>query len=88
MIKIHNDGKGKDQSWEARLDFQEFRGDQSRNFDAIGYGATEEEAIAQLKDCVAEVVKTLSGWDYGNKTVVAWDGTPVEEYLARNRRRR
>lgn len=71
-ITVHNDGKGRDQSFEARcriLDIED------------GYGSTQEEAIDELKENVNKKLNQLKSIDFTKITEVAWDDTPIKEYL-------
>lgn len=80
MIKIHNDGKGKHMSWEARA---EVSGTPPgvfgfMSFNAIGYGATEDEAVEDLKSMLGSFVSQLNDLDYSSRTRIKWDGMPVD----------
>jgi SHS2 domain-containing protein len=55
MIKVHNDGKGKYQSFEAYI---------TGDIDIRGYGETEEEAITELKYKLDELIHTISNTDF------------------------
>lgn len=87
MIKIHNDGKGKYMSWEARLECDSSVVEGSPAFASFyfrGYGETEQEAVEDLKRLVGAIVENLKAWDYDERIEVAWDGTPLEEYLKKH----
>lgn len=49
MIKVHNDGKGKHQSFEASAEFNVADSYYHANTTITGYGATEQEAIDNMK---------------------------------------
>lgn len=54
-IKVHNDGKGKWESFEASIELD----------NVWGYGATEQEALQELKnkltDIATEITRCISG---------------------------
>lgn len=67
-VTIHNDGKEKHNSYEARLD----------DIQLIGLGSTKEYAIADLKRLVKGLVATLRNVDYDNIELVDWEGYPIK----------
>lgn len=74
-ILVHNDGKGK---------WQSFRAQYSPTFSALiepGYGKTEDEAVEELK---ANYKKHLAELNSLESVVeveyVAWDNTPLRDY--------
>ncbi len=66
MILTTNDGKGKHQSWEAVLAPIEMGTYMSNGaiYGLTGYGATEEEAISNLKQIVLTLSKVLETIDF------------------------
>ena len=82
MIHIHNDGKGKSQSFEATIgDIDEFGNKLLGGDNVVGYGATPEEAIEELKQAVQKHINTLtaqlSAVDYSQTLPVDWAGKPL-----------
>lgn len=69
MILIHNDGKEKDQSFEASVDV--------RGSYTSAYGATREEAIQNLKVEVALLRKELDEINYEEATMIDCMGRPL-----------
>ena len=67
-LQVHNDGKEKWQSFEARLD------ESASNIYLNGYGKNKEEAISELKTRVEDKIKELQSIDWDNFDWVAWDG--------------
>jgi hypothetical protein len=67
-IQIHNDGKEKHNSYEARLS----------DLALCGFGATQEEAIADLKRLVKGLVDSLRHINYDDVTMVDWSGHPLK----------
>lgn len=67
-LQVHNDGKEKWQSFEARLD------ESASNIYLNGYGENKEEAISELKTRVEDKIKELQSIDWDNFDWVAWDG--------------
>lgn len=59
MIKLVNDGKGKSQSWEAEATDVDLPA--NVNF---GVGATQEEAVNDLKARVSDYIEYLQGIDW------------------------
>lgn len=62
MIKVHNDGKEKYQSFEASIDIQGLgdvpalmNANSHGNAHVTGYGATEEEAITNMKKAAVAI---------------------------------
>ena len=70
-IRLHNDGKKKWQSFEARLY------NNSGFYELVGYGATKEEAVAELKRCVDKEIAQLQAVNYENVTMCDWQGKPI-----------
>lgn len=70
-LQIHNDGKEKYQSFEARLIEYEY-------LDLSGYGANLEESILELKKKVDEMIKNLNEIDWDNFDMVDWKGEIIE----------
>lgn len=70
-INVHNDGKEKWQSFEATVN------NTDDYLDLTGYGATQEEAIEELKKKVDEYIKKLQGIDYSKINKVDWAGKPI-----------
>lgn len=67
-VKIHNDGKEKRESFEARLE----------DINLTGFGSTQEEAIADLKRLVQGLVASLRNVNYDDVTMVDWQGQPLK----------
>lgn len=67
-LQIHNDGKEKWQSYDARLDESE------SNIYLNGYGQNKEEAVSELKTRVEDKIKELQNIDWNNFDWIAWDG--------------
>lgn len=66
-IQVHNDGKEKYDSYEARLKYD--------NEFLVCYGQeTAEEAIEELKGKVEERIKELQNIDWTKFDWIAWDG--------------
>ena len=79
MIRVHNDGKGKWQSWEADLDedsWDLWTSGSAPNM--VGYGEDEAEAIEDLKKGVAYCIKHLQEIDYSKRIYVGYDRTPLK----------
>lgn len=55
MIKVHHDGKGKYQSWEAMMDVNASEGMYHGNAQLCGYGATEQEAVDNLMTSIGSL---------------------------------
>lgn len=70
IIKIHDDGKGRCQSFEAYTDV----------FPTKGYGETEEEAVEEYKTLLDAHTTKLGAINFSNRLAVAWDGTDLKEY--------
>lgn len=70
MIKlhIHNDGKEKYNSFEARLN------DFDSDIYLEGYGQDKEEAIKELKEKVEQKIKEYQEIDWSNFDWVDWKG--------------
>lgn len=70
-LQIHNDGKEKYQSFEARLN----------DFDSIvhleGYGQDKEEAIKELKEKVEQKIKEYQEIDWDNFDWIDWKGDKI-----------
>lgn len=60
VIVIENDGKGKPLSFMAYLESYASEYGMDSNFNATGYGDTEEKAKANLIDIIAVAVSKLS----------------------------
>lgn len=67
MVKVHNDGKGKHNSFEAWSDLCH----------GHGYGQTEAEAIEEYKAIVAKKIEELQGLDFSTTIPVDWRGDPI-----------
>lgn len=67
-LQIHNDGKEKHQSFEARLD------DRNSTVYLGGYGEDKEEAINNLKKQVTLKIQELQNIDWDNFDWISWDG--------------
>lgn len=73
IIKIHNDGKGKHQSFEAWIE----------DFDIErGYGETESQAISEYHKNVIEASNKLTDllslpWSGFKREKVDWKGEPI-----------
>ena len=52
VIRIHNDGKEKHQSFESSVEFELNQSNVHGNYSMNAYGASEEEAIKNLKDAM------------------------------------
>lgn len=74
-ILIHNDGKEKWQSFDARFNVP---------YLDYGFGSNQQEAIDDLKQKVNELIKILQNINYDETIEVAWDNTPIEEYRAKH----
>lgn len=72
-IRLHNDGKKKYQSFEARLY------NDTGIFELVGYGATKEEAIKELKQLVDEEIAQLLAIDYENIAECDWQGKLIQK---------
>lgn len=59
MIKIHNDGKEKWQSFRASIDLEIHTKDSFQTFDFDGYGKDEDEAIQNMKSNIGEAIKAI-----------------------------
>jgi hypothetical protein len=70
-LQIHNDGKERYQSFEARLIEYEYS-------DLSGYGGNLEESILELKKKVDEMIKNLKEIDWENFDMVDWKGEIIE----------
>ena len=70
MIKIHNDGKGKWQSFEATWDEQ--------GFYLQAYGETEQEAIDNLKKERDILIMNLNNVDFSEVVYVDWKGDTIQ----------
>lgn len=68
-ILLHNDGKGKDMSFEASIDYCS---------PGTAYGETKEEAIEQLKNDVAHLIEKLKNLDYNDILMVDCFGGPTK----------
>lgn len=90
MIKIHNDGKGKQQSWEARLelDLMDLRSPDEVGLppeghivlSAVGYGSHEEYAVQDLQRMMRSLEDHLRyRMDWNTRTRVAWDGKELKD---------
>lgn len=55
MIKVHNDGKEKYQSWEATMDVNALEGMYHGDAHLSGYGATEQEAVNNLLSSICDL---------------------------------
>lgn len=66
-LQIHNDGKEKYQSFEARLK-------EEGVIYLEGYGENKEEAVEELKKQVDLKIKELQEIDWGDFDWVSWDG--------------
>lgn len=69
MIKIHNDGKEKSFSFEAQIVLD--------NVSACEFGASEEEAVENLKNKVASIIKELQAIDFQKRIQVDCFGNPL-----------
>ena len=70
-LTIHNDGKGRYQSFGSAL-----QGDDSWLY---GYGENELEAIAELKAKVAEEIVRLQSINWNDVTYVGSSGFPLQQ---------
>ena len=70
MIKIHNDGKEKCQSFEATWDEQ--------GFYLQGYGESEQEAIDNLKKERDILIMNLNNVDFSEVVYVDWKGDTIQ----------
>lgn len=72
-LQIHNDGKERYNSFEARLD----------EYDSLiyleGYGEDREEAIKELKEKVEQKIKEYQAIDWENFYWVDWKGEKLDE---------
>jgi hypothetical protein len=68
-VKLHNDGKEKNFSFDAML---------TNTINPIGYGANDAEAIAELKKSVDRYIKELQSIDYNDVILVDWNGNPIQ----------
>lgn len=66
-LQIHNDGKEKWQSFEAKLD------DSESDIYLEGYGYNKEQAISALKECVNAKIKELQEIDWNSFDWITWD---------------
>jgi hypothetical protein len=71
IVKLHNDGKEKYQSFGASLD------ESDSDVYLEGYGATKEEAIEALKERVLLKIEEMKNIDYDNVIVVDCLGNPL-----------
>lgn len=71
-LQIHNDGKEKRQSFEARLDEIE------SDVYLVGYGSNKEEAITKLKESVNAKIKELQEIEWDSFDWVTWDGKIID----------
>lgn len=71
-LQIHNDGKEKYQSFEARLK-------EESTIYLEGFGENKEEAISALNQKVQEKIQELQNIDYNNFDWIAWDGKVIEK---------
>jgi len=71
-LQVHNDGKEKWQSYDARLDESE------SNIYLNGYGQNKEEAVSELKTRVEDKIKELQNIDWNNFYWIAWDGEVLQ----------
>lgn len=83
-IDIHNDGKGKYQSVEAKLDIDGSFDIMFHNneMNLVGYGYTETEAIENLNKCLEKIKENLNSVnisDCDNITHVDCLGEPISE---------
>jgi hypothetical protein len=69
MIKIHNDGKGKSESFEAYSDYDVLP----------GFGQTEEEAVDNYEKNVKDYISVLQSLDYTERIVVDFNGKEVPD---------
>ena len=69
MIKIHNDGKGKWQSFEATWDKQ--------GFYLQAYGESEQEAIYNLRKERDILIMNLNNVDFSEVVYVDWKGDTI-----------
>ncbi len=69
-LQIHNDGKVRHQSFEARLAHE--------IFDLDGYGANKDEAIMEAKAKVQALISELQSIDWGSFDWITWDGRVIE----------
>jgi hypothetical protein len=67
-VLIHNDGKEKHNSYEARLE----------DLALCGLGATQEDAINDLKRLVKGLVASLRHINYDDVTMVDWNNQPLK----------
>ena len=70
MIKIHNDGKEKWQSFEATWNEQ--------GFYLQAYGETEQEAIDNLKKERDILIMNLNNVDFSEVVYVDWKGDTIQ----------
>lgn len=70
MIKIHNDGKGKWQSFEATLDEQ--------GIYLQAYGETEQEAVDNLRKERDILIMNLNNVDFSEVVYVDWKGDVIQ----------
>lgn len=68
-VKLHNDGKGKYQSYEMYLD--------SRHA-LYGYGKDEAEAKEGLKASIDAAIVELQNLDLDNPEIVDYKGDPIK----------
>lgn len=71
-LQIHNDGKEKWQSFEARLDESE------STIYLCGYGENKEQAIEELKNKVQDKIKELQNINWEEFDWVSWDGKIIK----------
>ena len=67
-VQIHNDGKGKHNSYAARLSALAL----------CGFGATQEDAIQDLKRLAKGLVASIRHVNYDDVTMVDWNGHPLK----------
>lgn len=71
-VQIHNDGKERDHSYEARLKYE--------NELIICYGQpSAEDAIEELKEKVKERIKELQEIDWTTFDWISWDGRVLND---------
>ena len=66
-IKIHNDGKCKDQSFELTLEIDR----------PMIYGESKQDVLEQLKLFIRDLKLDLSAIDYEDTVDVDWSGEPI-----------
>jgi len=70
-IRLHDDGKKRYQSFEARLY------NENGIFELVGYGETKEEAIAELKQRIEEEIAQLQSVNYEAVIRCDWKGDRI-----------